>query len=122
VQLGTSDYPCCFVRPYAAALARTDQKLKECEEDSVQLDAWQFAFGTTQLTHAIARLEKAVANRDRLARENEELRTIVVQFDACINDLIEDRDTADMIVKARNTQYFHRKIVAALAGGKGERK
>ena len=48
------------MRTFEEGWAECEKEMaREITQLQVQLDAWQKAFGTTQLTHAIARLERA---------------------------------------------------------------
>lgn len=56
----------------AANIAKARQE--ELENTQRVLEAWMAAFGTSQLTHAIARLEQAEKECDRLRAEIEALK------------------------------------------------
>lgn len=58
----------------ASAIRKWNTRPTEKEEAQIKLEAWQEAFGTTQLTHALARLEEAEkkAQRFRAKKEKDE--------------------------------------------------
>jgi hypothetical protein len=64
----------CSVHASAPALKAENERLRARDR------LWNEAFGTTQLTHAKARLENAESKVERLERENERLRTALMHM------------------------------------------